>query len=870
MQRFNAGKGGKILTIFKLAISYMKKQKGKTIALLSCIVLAVMLIFSMIVIRDSGYDCQIKEAKDLYGDYHIAFEELDKKQVEKLKNEKDISKANISKELCNIVDKKSGVKLDLNSFDKGVINSIGYKMNGREPIKDGEIVIEKEAANQMGISEPLNKSIDFMLLNKYLDDNGVNNIDSENKTFKIVGVIEKPDKYYESWYSRYKAFIYEESKLPIKVKDTYTGTIYLNSEENVPNFVSEMTEKLETPPYNVHENAEVNSAKSFKEQSKIGKESRGNKEKIINLVLLVVVSTIVIYNIFNIIFQDMTSQIGIMRSIGMSNKKVKNMLIIMSAIYIILGTTIGIGFGMIFSYIGLRLVYGYSSMLTIQMYSIICSFVVSIISVSLSSFIVIKKSMKMSIIDAIRASEKYEKKSKNNKKKDKKSKNLLISIAKRNLWRNKPRTILTMLAITFVGTMFILNLGAESLLKKNMAEGIVGGIWSMSYGSVDKTVEGNVNSSDYLFYNLDNNLIQKANDIKGVEYVEPHFYNPQCQILLSENKLSKAYKDELGRVNNSYKEEHKNEYPLLIRGYSDDMLKNRRRFIEKGENILNPTSGECKKVILVNNTNSQVTHTFDAKVIDDVKIGDIIDIKIPVYRDSIEKYENFKVEVGAIMKESYAAGQDGNSQAQGAQVIFRENDYKELTGQKEYNKLFVTTEKGQLYPVEKRLKELTKNYSSTEINGKGQELKIMGKQQTSEEKLSVIYQLLIILILAVNIIFIMRSNIIARRKELSTLRAIGMSTKGIKKILIIESELYGIVASIIGAVIATVNHNYNIAIVNKVLLEGGYTRTIKPDIPWSQIIMLFTIFIVIGFISIYVSKDKIEGASIVDGISENS
>ncbi len=146
---------------------------------------------------------------------------------------------------------------------------------------------------------------------------------------------------------------------------------------------------------------------------------------------------------------------------------------------------------------------------------------------------------------------------------------------------------------------------------------------------------------------------------------------------------------------------------LLIRGYSDDMLKQRQGFIEKGENILNPTSGEHKKVILVNNTYSKITGTFDAKVIDDVKIGDIIDIKLPVYKDGIEKYENFKVEVGAIMKESYAAGQDGNTQAQGAQVIFREDEYKALTGQKEYNKLFVTAEKGQVYPVEKRLKKLT-------------------------------------------------------------------------------------------------------------------------------------------------------------------
>ncbi len=854
------------MTTFKLAISYMKKQKGKTIALLSCIVLSVMLIFSMIVIRDSGYDCQIKEAKDLHGDYHVEFFGLDKGQVQKLTNEKDISKSNTSKELCEIVDKKSGVKLDLSSFDKGFISSIGYKIEGREPIKNGEIVIEKEAASKMGISDPLNKNIDSMLLNKYLDDNGINKIDSANKTFKIVGLIEKLDKYYET--SSYgvilRAFVHKDSKLPIKVNDTYTGTIYLKSEKNVSQFITKMIKKLDTNIFNLHENAEVDLAKSHKQMSKY------SRENIENSVLLVVVSTIVIYNIFNIIFQDMTRQIGLMRCIGMSNKKVKKMLIIMSFIYIILGTLIGIVFGIIFSYIGLRVVYGYSSMLTIQIPSIICSFVVSIISVSLSSFIVIIKSMKISIIEATRSSEKYEKKSKkNNKKKDEKSKNLLRSIATRNLWRNKPRTILTILAITFVGTMFILNLGVKSFVKENMAEGITGGSWSMSYGSVDKTVEGSSGSSESLFYKIDKNLIQKVNDTKGVRYVEPHFNNPQGHILLSKDKLSKAYKDELGRVNDSYQETYNNEYPLLIRGYSDDMLKQRQGFIEKGENILKSTSGEHKKVILVNNTNSQVTHSFDAKVIDDVKIGDIIDIKIPVYRDGIEKYENFKVEVGAIMKESYAAGQDGNTQAQGAQVIFREGDYKALTGQKEYNKLFVTAEKGQVYPVEKRLKKLTKNYSSTEINGKGEELKFIGAQQSSEEKLSVIYQILTLLILAVNIIFIMRSNIITRRKELSTLRAIGMNTKSIKKILLIESELYVMVASAIGAVIATANHNYHIAKLNKSLLDGGYTRLAQYEIPWIQILILFTIFGIMGLVAVYLSKDKIEGSAITEGISEN-
>jgi len=113
--------------------------------------------------------------------------------------------------------------------------------------------------------------------------------------------------------------------------------------------------------------------------------------------------------------------------------------------------------------------------------------------------------------------------------------------------------------------------------------------------------------------------------------------------------------------------------------------------------LINTKEGQYKKVILVNNTNSQVTHSFEAEVIDDVKVGDVIDIKLPVYKEGVKKYETFKVEVSAIMKEVYAAAQDGNVDAAGAQVIFREDDYRELTGQKDYNKIYVMTQKGELY-----------------------------------------------------------------------------------------------------------------------------------------------------------------------------
>lgn len=77
-------------TSFKLATSYMKRQRGKTLALLVSVGLSVMLIFSTNVIRDSGYESEVQEAKDLYGDYTVRFDGIDKNSVDNLSKQPEV------------------------------------------------------------------------------------------------------------------------------------------------------------------------------------------------------------------------------------------------------------------------------------------------------------------------------------------------------------------------------------------------------------------------------------------------------------------------------------------------------------------------------------------------------------------------------------------------------------------------------------------------------------------------------------------------------------------------------------------------------------------------------------------------------------
>lgn len=838
----------------KLAIAYMKKQKGKTTALLASVVLAVMLIFSMNAIRDSGYESQIQEAKDLYGDYDVYFDRLDKNSVETINKQPEVKKSNNTKYFCEIVNKDNGVKLDLNSFNKDYIDSLNYKLiKGREPQKDGEIVIEKKALEQMGLDETLNKNINFMILNKDLDKNGISQIDSKNKTFKIVGIVEKPDKYYESINGfKAQAFTYVETKLPIKIETTYKGNIYLKSEQNISNFVQKMIKELDTDWYHICENIEVLQAEGMKQGNKT------NNRSIINTIILVVVSIVTTYNIFNIVLSDMINQIGIMRAIGISNKKIKKMFRISSCIYILLGTIIGMVIGSIFSYFGGFIVYGRSSRLVIEPLSIIFSFAVSIIAVSISNFIAVKTAMKMSIIDSIRNSDKYKRKAKNKYKKSNiNNQNVMIKFASRNIWRNKPRTILTIIAMSMVGAMFIFNYAAMNLLKSNPV--ILGGVNARSFGNVDITLSGDIANNESLFYKIDGDIINKIKNEDNVKKVEPNFYNNGGYLFIEKDKATDDYLNELGRKELSYNKE----YPLIAKGYSDSLLKNIDSFIAEGTNIMNSEDGKYKKVILVNNFYTKAKHSF-ARVTNKVKVGDLLEIKLPVYKNGVEKYETFKVQVEGIMKDTYISSQDGDSTFTGGQVIFKEDDYKELTNQKEYNRLFVMTEEGELKSAEKEIKDIVKNHSFTAIGGKNEDSKYY-KVNNPEERLNAIYTCLMFIILCVNIIFIVRSNIIARVKELSILRAIGMSSKKLKKVIMIESMLYGVISSILSSIVDVIFYNRHISNLNNISLAGGFTKTVEHDIPFKYMIMFLIVSVVMCLISVYFSKDKLEKLNIVDG-----
>ncbi|MDU6249774.1 MAG: hypothetical protein E6612_12785, partial [Paeniclostridium sordellii] len=79
---------------FKLAIAYMKEQKGRTIALITSIALAVILVFALNVIPETQSKLEIKEAYKNFSDYHVEYSNLENDTVDKLKKDKEVTEIN--------------------------------------------------------------------------------------------------------------------------------------------------------------------------------------------------------------------------------------------------------------------------------------------------------------------------------------------------------------------------------------------------------------------------------------------------------------------------------------------------------------------------------------------------------------------------------------------------------------------------------------------------------------------------------------------------------------------------------------------------------------------------------------------------------
>ncbi|MGF7431754.1 FtsX-like permease family protein [Thermoanaerobacterium thermosaccharolyticum] len=843
-----------------LALAYLKKQRGRTIALVLGVALAVMLVFGTNVIFESQSRNQLANIYKMYGTYQGIFTNLNKDLTEKIKNDKDASKSAVAANLGNLVT-DNGISMILNSTDKDYIEMSGYTLiKGHLPNKQGEIVLESQALKKMGLKEKLGETINFKIKREYKDENGLNQIYMENKSFKLVGILDKPKQYYEGYYSLRGFTYFKEGVNNVLPNNfiTYEEIVKLKSKANLSGQLNQIRERYNIGRWDYDLNIQlVTALDDYSSQNTNASVRHFN-------ILIVITAILLIYNMFNISLIDMIKQIGMMRAIGSSKKQVRLIIGFQSLFILIIGLSLGLLMGIAFSYIGMKL-FNFAfldvsqSTVYISAKNIWNALIVGTATVILSSIIPIWMSGMISPIEAMRKSDRSGGKQRNRgyHKFIKKISGITGEMAYKNVWRNKWRTIIIVVSVAMAGYLFIDDIAF--LNNRDAVYNTTPYVLNMQDYDFKLLFGPNI---DLYFTGYTNDDVKTISQIEGVKKVGTKV-SMEGFLESDVNDLENDFKKYNG-ISNTNKNV---ETTIEVNGYDDDQLQGFKKYIDKGYmSSLNISSDKYPNAVVYNYYYDIFKHKLEG-IRKDLKVGDIMTIRIPVIRNGKIAYEERNIRVGALLKQEWIAKGDSTRGAR-MEIILPQKYLMTISGKSTYDQISVQSEAGKDTYVYNRINKILENKPFAEMESKLSYIEKSQKGFTGVLKSDMVIVALILLIAGMNVYNTLKTNLLIRTNEFATLRAIGMTAKQLKSMIIKESIIYGVLSSIIAALIGSYNVYSFYSLVNRQYKAGfNISERLQFKFPVIPILLYSAIVIVICILSSYVSAKKVEKLNIVEGLN---
>ena len=334
----------------KLTIKNLKLNKKRTIVTIIGIMLSVALITAVASMYASGIKSLIKYETIIKGDFHTAFYNVPTSDIDKFINNRNIEKLNITEGIGYAkIDSKNEDKpyAYLKGFTKDALNNLSVRLvKGRLPENTNEIVIPTHLKTNGRLDLKLNDSI-TLEVGKRIDSKGdeLNQsdkyqntaseylVETQTKTYKIVGIIERPATNIEYYTAPGYTFItYIDSQtlsgnVDIYAKFTKDGV--KNWDKTIANILG-VSQVLFRKVYNQEIESEklteqlkktymfdINKYLIDLETNPISSTSMGDLGKVLAIVIVIIVFTSIfcIKNSFDISITEKIRQYGMLRSI---------------------------------------------------------------------------------------------------------------------------------------------------------------------------------------------------------------------------------------------------------------------------------------------------------------------------------------------------------------------------------------------------------------------------------------------------------------------------------------------------------------------------------------------------------------------------
>lgn len=855
-----------------LTLRYLKQNKRRTLVTIIGIILATALICGIGNICTSFMDYQMRDEIQSSGSFYATFTDIDKEKASVITKSSGVSEYGYKKNLGSVIwDKKNSTSLDINVFDKNTINSFQITLKkGSYPKNESELIVTQDLLNKW--NKKIGDKITLNLGELIYDDMGMISKlkNSQKTTFKIVGTLDKAP--YNSKLFAITGFdintVNKNEKFDVSIctknpKDIYNTAISIG--KNI-GLVKEDNPKDESYNYNEQANLYFKDIEYNEGLLRLlGASSYSNINITLLLIVglvasLVIIATIAtIYNSFSIAISERKKQFGILNSIGATKSQIMKLVFLEGFLVSIVGIPIGLLSGTVaidivfkviktffktsmFGELDLRVVF--------SPIVLIVSTLVILLTIFISALIPAINAAKISPLEAIKNSSNLKVGKIKSSKLVKKIFKTEGELAYKNLRRNKGKFRITLFSLVISIVIFIsFNGFVDMFIEANQ----------INYGSItnDLTLyENNLLTKEEVQKTIDE--LKKINGLKDVAIDKG--YNLNLNVHVDEKNINKDLRESLKQ--SDYVDMDNSTYNFInSRLYTpgDFSISN----IKLSEGKFDRKTAKAENgVILVRYSYQESLAKKGKVVLSNYKVGDTLNCTITSYdSDGKESEKEVKLKILAITDEILT----GNNQY--PETSFGVVAYDDLIpslgikdDESSSNSYYVATnqEKSTRDEVKKVAEE--NNLSVIDSIDEAQKL-----EQTMNVMKIFVYGFIVVisLVSVTNIINTISTNINLRKREFAIIKSIGVTPQGFKKMIYMESILYGILSLLYGIPIGICMN----VLMNKIL-EG--VITVQTLIPYKAILICVVAIFIITFIASYIPLKKISKENIIDNIRQES
>lgn len=821
---------------------YLKANYRRTILTVIGIVLSVALISSIGFFMSGLQQAKIEEMKNKYGSFHLAFEKPDADLISKVKSNPKVIKS-------GLYTRGSDIQITEDFYISQLITSgqaaelLPYKLSqGRFPAGPDEVVLEEWAVY----------SIDKQL-------EVGDQINLQGKNYQLVGLLE--DKIQNQ--------VKQKGTLLTKDDVLQGGSSILLVEINPKTSLSTALDELKGLSKSdlVKENGHLLFMHGTGEAAT---QNRNMYTVIYIIIAIVVIATIaVIYNSFQISVVERVKQFGLLRTIGSTPKQIRRLVFREATFLAIIAIPLGILLGLAAIY-GIKIAFevlvrnaNIYFQLAISLEVILISIILGIFSIYASALLPAVYASRISPLVAVSSRTLIK------KEEIKRRKSPIVgklfgfegALAAKNIKRNKKRYRVTVFSILISVVLFITFSSFMEMslhLSDNLNES----------NKIHFTILGKRSNTQKAVI-IDKSIIEEIKSISSVQQVFRSYEPVEVSLLLDKKSEITQLKD-LNKIYDKFT--WNGAEKTLMKGsieiYDRASMEVAVDYIKSGSIDLDRLN-KGNQVLLINKNriyNSSTKKTYIGPIAS-VQVGDKIDLQLNQDFNSKDKVqftaESVKtVKVLAIAEDEpfyFSGDQDG---------------LKMITTEEVAKRLLAVDS---LEPVSLNIMiDDPKNEEEAKVAIQGiiyrnPSLRLINRIDQNRQAQSAIMLVKILLygfvlvvssIGCVNIVNTITTNIIIRKREFATIKSIGLSPKGLKKMIVLEGLLYGIQGSIYGSVIGCgLSYLIYLGMIN--------VREILWKTPWSSMVIAIVASLIIGYFSVLSPLARLERENLIDIVRED-